>query len=146
MPRPVVSSANSLWKGDLAHGRGSTSVASGAIGEVSLTWKARSEGGEPTTTPEELIAAAHASCYAMALSNELASAGHTPESVDAKADVTFAIGDDGPAITGIHLTVRGAVPGISEEDFLTTAEAAKNGCPVSKALAAVPITLEASLT
>lgn len=145
MPRPVVSSASSEWKGDLATGSGRTSVASGAFTPVALTWKARSEGGEPQTTPEELIAAAHASCYAMALSHELASAGHAPESVTAEADVTFEIGDDGPGISGIALTVTGTVPGISESDFLQIAEAAKLGCPVSKALAAVPITLKATL-
>lgn len=145
MPRPVVSSAKSVWSGDLPHGSGKTTVASGAVPEVALTWKARSEGGEPKTTPEELIAAAHASCYAMALSNELATAGHTPDSVTAQAEVTFEVTADGPAITGIALAVTGVVPGIGEEDFLAIADAAKSGCPVSKALAAVPITLTATL-
>lgn len=145
MPRPVVSSASSVWQGDLASGSGRTAVASGAFPEVSLTWKARSEGVERSTTPEELIAAAHASCYAMALSHELASAGHTATRVEASAAVTFEVGEGGPGITGIALTVEAEVPGIAEEQFLAIADGAKNGCPVSRALAAVPITLAATL-
>ncbi|WP_454294877.1 OsmC family protein [Salana multivorans] len=145
MPRPVVSSASSVWEGDLAQGGGRTTVGSGAFPEVAITWKARSEGGEPQTTPEELIAAAHASCYSMALSHELASRGTTAESVSTTAQVTFEVTDAGPGITGIALTVNAKVPGISEEDFLAVAEGAKAGCPVSKALSAVPITLDATL-
>lgn len=145
MPRPVVSSARSVWKGDLAEGSGRTTVASGAIPETALTWKARSEGGEPQTTPEELIAAAHASCYAMALSHELAQNGTTAESVNATAEVTFEVTDAGPAITGIALSVNATVPGLEEEKFLEIAAATKDACPVSKALSAVPITLDATL-
>ncbi|MBN8882577.1 osmotically inducible protein OsmC [Salana multivorans] len=145
MPRPVISTASSVWEGDLASGGGRVTVASDAFPTVPLTWKARSEGELRHTTPEELIAAAHAGCYSMALSNELASSGSTPERIEASANVTFEIGDAGPVISGIELTVEGKVPGISEEDFLAIAEAAKVGCPVSKALAAVPITLSATL-
>lgn len=145
MPRPVISNASSVWEGDLTGGGGRVTVASNAFPTVPLTWKARSEGQQSHTTPEELIAAAHAGCYSMALSNELASAGSTPTRVEASAAVTFEIGDEGPAITGITLTVEAVVPGITEEDFLSIAEAAKVGCPVSKALASVPITLAATL-
>ncbi|MDQ1465295.1 MAG: lipoyl-dependent peroxiredoxin, partial [Actinomycetota bacterium] len=94
------------------------------------------------TSPEELIAAAHSSCFSMALSNGLAKAGHTDITLDTSADVTF---QPGEGITGIHLTVHGGVPGLTAEQFVEFAEAAKAGCPVSKALAATPITLEASL-
>ena len=94
------------------------------------------------TSPEELIAAAHSSCFSMALSNELTKAGHTVETVDTKAEVTF---QPGKGITGSHLTTRASVPGISAEEFATFAEAAKTGCPVSGALAGTTITLDAAL-
>lgn len=145
MPRPLVSSASSVWEGDLPSGSGRTTVASDAFPTVEVNWKARTEGELRHTNPEELIAAAHASCYSMALSNELATNGTVPRRVETSAAVTFAIGDDGPSISGITLTVEAEVPGISEEDFQALAEGAKVGCPVSKALAAVPITLAATL-
>ena len=121
---------------------GTVRVASGAIGEQPLTWRARAESRESGTSPEELIAAAHAGCFAMALSFGLAQAGHAPERLDTSARVGFQPGD---GITGIQLAVRGRVPGIDAEAFRQAAQAAKEGCPVSKALAAVPISLEASL-
>ena len=124
-------------------GSGTVRVASGAFAEQALTWRARAESRETGTSPEELIAAAHAGCFAMALSFGLAQAGHAPERLDTSARVGF---QPGEGITGIHLTVRGRVPGLDEEGFRQAAEAAKAGCPVSKALAAVPITLEASLS
>ena len=124
-------------------GSGTVRVASGAFAEQALTWRARAESREAGTSPEELIAAAHAGCFAMALSFGLAQAGHAPERLDTSARVGFQPGD---GITGIHLTVQGRVPGLDEEGFQQAAEAAKAGCPVSKALAAVPITLEASLS
>jgi len=124
-------------------GSGTVRVASGAFAEQALTWRARAESRETGTSPEELIAAAHAGCFAMALSFGLAQAGHAPERLDTSARVGF---QPGEGITGIHLTVRGRVPGLDEEGFRQAAEAAKAGCPVSKALAAVPITFEASLS
>lgn len=138
----VESKAEATWRGDLMGGSGTVRVASGAFPEQALTWRARAESREAGTSPEELIAAAHAGCFAMALSFGLAQAGHAPERLDTSARVGFQPGD---GITGIHLTVQGRVPGLDEEGFRQAAEAAKAGCPVSKALAAVPITLEASL-
>jgi lipoyl-dependent peroxiredoxin len=138
----VESKAEATWRGDLMGGSGTVRVASGAFAEQALTWRARAESREAGTSPEELIAAAHAGCFAMALSFGLAQAGHAPERLDTSARVGFQPGD---GITGIHLTVQGRVPGLDEEGFRQAAEAAKAGCPVSKALAAVPITLEASL-
>ena len=142
MPKPVVSSANTTWTGDLFSGSGTTSVASGAIDTFDVSWKTRAGEAGGQTTPEELIAAAHASCYSMALSNELTSAGTPPTRVETAAAVTFVAGE---GITGITLTVSADVPGISPEQFETIAQAAKVGCPVSQALASVPITLEATL-
>jgi len=139
----VESKADATWRGDLMGGSGTVRVASGAFAEQALTWRARAESREAGTSPEELIAAAHAGCFAMALSFGLAQAGHAPERLDTSARVGFQP-DDG--ITGIHLTVQGRVPGLDEEGFQQAAEAAKAGCPVSKALAAVPITFEASLS
>ena len=139
---PVQSSAEATWKGDLAHGSGSVRPASGAFGEVGLTWRQRAETRESGSSPEELIAAAHAGCFAMALSYGLGNAGHAPEQLDTRAEVTF---QGGEGITGIHLRVRGRVPGLDAEGFRTAAEEAKAGCPVSKALAAVPMTLDAEL-
>jgi lipoyl-dependent peroxiredoxin len=115
---------------------------SGAFSDLALTWRQRAETRESGTSPEELIAAAHASCFAMALSYGLSNAGTPPTRLDTSAQVTFQAGE---GITGIHLTVRGVVPGLDENGFRQAAEAAKSGCPVSKALAAVPITLDAAL-
>src|SRR5215469_663792 len=138
----VESKADATWQGDLMGGSGTVRVASGAFGEVALTWRARAESRESGSSPEELIAAAHAGCYAMALSYGLSNAGHAPEQLDTSARVTF---QGGEGITGIHLSVRGRVPGIDAAAFQQAAEEAKAGCPVSKALAAVPITLTAAL-
>jgi lipoyl-dependent peroxiredoxin len=121
-----------------------TTTTSGAIGEQPVSWAARSEdvrAGE--TSPEELIAAAHAACFAMALSHGLATGGHAPETLQTSATVTF---QPGEGITKIALTVEGAVPGIDASAFDEAAQAAKENCPVSKALASVPeLTLEARL-
>src|SRR6266702_4373585 len=136
----VESSASATWEGALAGGSGAVRVASGAFSEQRLTWRARAESRESGTSPEELIAAAHAGCFAMALSFGLGQAGHPPERLDTSARVGFQAGQ---GITGIHLTVRGRVPGLDAAGFREAAEAAKAGCPVSKALAGVPeITLE----
>lgn len=113
--------------------------------EGDYTFASRFENGNGTN-PEELIGAAHAGCYAMAFSNELASAGFTPNSMDVHADVDLEMLDDGPKIITIKLTAKGDVPEIDEGKFQEIAEAAKNGCPVSKALAGVDIKLDATLT
>jgi len=138
----VESSASATWIGDLKEGRGSVRPASGAFSELSLTWRQRAESRESGTSPEELIAAAHASCFAMALSFGLANAGHPPERLETSARVGF---QPGEGITGIRLTVTGRVPGIDEAGFAEAAENAKATCPVSKALASVAISLEAAL-
>lgn len=129
----VESTAEVAWRGDLMSGSGSIeSVGSGALDSQSINWKARSEGGESTTTPEELIAAAHAACFSMAFSHALAQAGTPAESLSTSARVTFV---PGTGITSSVLDVTGVVPGISEQDFVQAAQGAKDGCPVSKALA-----------
>jgi osmotically inducible protein OsmC len=138
-------SASVTWNGDLLSGSGSIDeVGSGAFGPLDVTWVARSEeasGGK--TSPEELIAAAHASCFSMALSGGLARAGTPPERLRTSATVTFV---PGTGITKSALTVRGSVPGLDADGFREAAEAAKAGCPVSQALAGVPeITLDAQL-
>ena len=137
--------AEVTWQGGLLDGGGTiTQTTSGAFGGLAVSWAARSEdetGGK--TSPEELIAAAHAACFSMALSNGLAQAGHAPEELHTSATVTF---QPGEGITKVALAVEGRVPGIDEAAFKEAAETAKENCPVSKALAAVPsITLEASL-
>jgi osmotically inducible protein OsmC len=119
-------------------------VTSGAFGGFDVTWKARSEEPSGKTSPEELIAAAHAACLSMALSNGLAQAGHQPDELETSATVTF---QPGEGITRIALTVAGKVAGMDEDAFRAAAEQAKDNCPVSKALAAVPeITLDARLS
>jgi osmotically inducible protein OsmC len=139
------STASVTWSGSLLEGGGTIErVGSGVFGGLPITWDARTgeEGGK--TTPEELIAAAHASCYSMALSHGLAQGGNPPDRLETSATVTFV---PGTGITKIALTVRGSVPGIDEEAFDAAAQDAVENCPVSKALAAVPeITVDASLT
>jgi lipoyl-dependent peroxiredoxin len=132
------------WAGSLTEGGGTIdSVGSGAFGPLEVTWASRTEDPEGRTSPEELIAAAHASCFSMALSSALAKAGSPPDRLRTSATVTFV---PGTGITRIALTVRGSVPGIDEAGFLANAQDAKDACPVSKALAAVPeITLDAAL-
>ena len=138
----VESKASGTWSGDLLKGSGSVTPASGAFETVQLTWNARAESRENGSSPEELIAAAHAGCFAMALSAGLSKAGHVPTQLRTSAAVTFQAGE---GIKGIHLTVEGEVPGIDEATFKAEAEKAKAGCPVSKALSAVPIALDAKL-
>src|SRR5688572_14613469 len=131
------------WKGDVPSGSGTFSAGDSISG--GYTFKSRFEDG-PGSNPEQLIAAAHAACFSMALSNMLAQAGTPPESVRTEATVTLRRIDDKPTIAEIHLVTVGQVPGIDEATFIQHANAAKEGCPVSRALAAVPdITLEASL-
>jgi lipoyl-dependent peroxiredoxin len=136
--------ANVTWRGDLMSGSGRVdSATSGAIGNLDVDWRARSEDGASKTSPEELIAAAHAACFSMALSNGLAQAGHAPEELKTSATVTF---QPGEGITKIVLDVVGTVPGMDPDEFQKAAETAKENCPVSKALSGVPeITLDARL-
>ena len=133
------------WQGSLTEGSGTiVSTTSGKLGEQAVSWPNRTEDAPSATSPEELIAAAHASCFSMALSAALARAGNPPDELRTSATVSF---QPGEGITSIALTVEGRVPGIDEAGFREAADGAKDGCPVSKALAGVPeITLEARLT
>jgi osmotically inducible protein OsmC len=135
--------ANAHWQGSLLQGSGTVSLDSSGLGTYQVSWPARAEEPNGKTSPEELIAAAHATCFSMALSHALAGAGTPPEAVDTKADVTF---QPGEGITGIHLTVRATVPGLDAAGFAEAAEGAKVGCPVSKALTGTKITLDAELS
>ena len=139
---PVTSEATTTWTGSLAEGSGTVAFSSSNLGTFPINWKARSEGSDTTTTPEELIAAAHASCFSMALSHALSENGTPPERVNTSASVTF---KPGVGITGSHLNVNAVVPGLSPEAFQEIADGAKTGCPVSQALSGIEITLEATL-
>lgn len=139
----LESTGRTHWEGDLFNGSGTASLASGAAGPMQVTWKARSEEHGGLTSPEELIAAAHATCYSMAFSNTLAKNDTPPTTIDVEATATFVPGE---GITTMVLKATASVEGISEEKFLELAEAAKDGCPVSQALAGnVDISLEATL-
>jgi len=136
--------AEVVWQGDLMNGGGTIeTVTSGAFGPLDVSWASRSEEPNGKTSPEELIAAAWASCFSMALSAGLAKAGTPPEKLEVSATVTL---QPGEGITKGALTVRGTVPGIDGDAFIEAAEGAKQNCPVSKALAGIPeISLDASL-
>ncbi len=134
--------AATRWEGNLAEGAGRVTMESSGLGTCDVSWPARAEEPNGKTSPEELIAAAHSACFSMALSGALAKAGTPPTSLDTRADVTF---QPGEGITGIHLTVVGAVEGMSAEEFIKAAEGAKENCPVSQALKGTSITLDASL-
>ena len=135
--------AESVWHGSLTEGSGHLKTQSGKL-DVDYAWKSRAEDG-PGTNPEELIGAAHAGCFNMALSHMLNDAGHAPERLHTVAHVKFDKVGDGFGITNIKLVLKAKVPGMSEADFKQHAENAKTGCPVSKALSATPIELDASL-
>ena len=134
------------WRGDLQTGSGTVTVGDGVF-EGGYSANSRfGEGDSPETNPEQLIAAAHAACFTMALSNMLAEAGHAPDSVRTSARITLRFVDNAPTITKIDLDTTGAVPGIDAAQFQKFAEDAKAGCPVSRALAGVPeIALTATL-
>ncbi|MFD3972826.1 OsmC family protein [Streptomyces cyaneofuscatus] len=134
--------AHTNWEGNLLDGKGVVTLDSSGIGEYPVSWPARSEEPNGKTSPEELIAAAHSSCFSMALSHGLAGAGTPSTRLETKAEVTF---QPGTGITGIHLTVVGEVPGLDEDAFVKAAEDAKANCPVSQALTGTTITLSASL-
>jgi osmotically inducible protein OsmC len=136
--------AEVTWQGDLLNGSGTIgSVGSGAFGPLDVSWASRSEEPNGKTSPEELIAAAWASCFSMALSNGLAKGGNPPEKLETSATVTF---QPGEGIIKGALTVRGTVPGMDADAFRAAADDAKQNCPVSKALTGIPeVTLDAAL-
>jgi lipoyl-dependent peroxiredoxin len=134
--------ATTQWQGSLMEGSGQVTLESSGLGTYDVTWASRAEDPNGRTSPEELIAAAHSSCFSMALSNGLAKGGTPPEKLVTSADVTF---QPGEGITGIHITVRGTVPGLTADQFIEAAEGAKVNCPVSKALTGTKITLDAGL-
>ncbi len=134
--------ANTQWKGSLMEGAGQVTLASSGLGTYDVTWPARAEEPNGKTSPEELIAAAHSSCFSMALSHALAQKGNAPQQLDVEAAVDFT---PGKGITGIHLTVQGQVDGLDSDDFVKAAQEAKENCPVSQALTGTTITLDASL-
>ncbi|MFI9104440.1 OsmC family peroxiredoxin [Streptomyces fildesensis] len=135
--------ATTQWKGALLDGSGTVSLDTSGVGTYDVSWASRAEVANGKTSPEELIAAAHSSCFSMAFSHALAGAGTPAELLQTQADVTF---QPGEGITGIVLSVKGTVPGITAEAFEALAQEAKANCPVSQALAAVKnITLKAEL-
>ena len=143
---PAVRRAEVVWNGSLANGAGTVSaMSSGAFSDLPVSWAARTETPDKTS-PEELVAAAHASCFAMALSGRLGRAGAPPERLAVSAEVTFDKLEAGWKVVSSALTVRGVVPGMSEADFLTEAEAARDGCPISVALRGnVELSVDAAL-
>ncbi len=139
--------ATAVWNGTLKEGNGTMKLPSGTY-EGPFSFRSRFEKGAASdtgTNPEELLAAAHAGCFSMALSAQLANAGFPPESVETVAQVTMIVGDDGPQITTSHLITTARVPGIDEATFQEKVDAASKGCPVSKALAGLSISVEATL-
>jgi osmotically inducible protein OsmC len=138
--------ATSQWEGDLARGNGVLNGASGALNDLAVTWASRTQRSDGKTSPEELIAAAHASCFSMALANELTQGGNPPERLEVSAKVTLDQRDESPTVTTSELTVSGRVPGIDESAFEQAAESARANCPISRAMAGVDITVSASLT
>jgi osmotically inducible protein OsmC len=139
----TIRNASAHWEGSLIEGAGQVTFESSGLGTHDVTWASRAEEPGGRTSPEELIAGAHATCFSMALSNELAKAGSPPESLDTKAAVGF---QPGTGITGVELSVTGKVPGMTADQFEQFAQGAKENCPVSQALKAVPISLEVHFT
>lgn len=137
----VISRADTVWKGDLIHGSGQVKAASGAFDEFPVSWASRAESQQGKTSPEELLAAAHSACFSMAFSNGLSKAGHKVEELNTTAEVEFV---PGTGITSVKLTVRGRITGLDDAEFISLAQEAKEGCPVSKALKGnVELTLDA---
>lgn len=143
----AIRRAEVSWSGELATGSGTVSaVSSGAFADLPVTWASRTESPDGRTSPEELVAAAHASCYAMAFSGRLGRNGTPPERLSISAAVTFDKLEAGWTVVSSALTVRGVVPGISAEDFVAEAKAAKDGCPISRALQGnVALSVDAAL-
>jgi osmotically inducible protein OsmC len=143
----AVRRADAVWEGDLAAGSGRVTASTSTLfRDLPVSWAARTEAPGGKTSPEELLAAAHASCYAMALSGGLARAGTPPKRLEVSAQVTFDKVGDGWAVTKSELTVKGTVPGADAAKFKAAAEAAKDGCPISKALKGnVQLSVQATL-
>ncbi|MEV8372951.1 OsmC family protein [Kribbella sp. NPDC056861] len=139
----TVRTAKAHWEGSLLEGAGQVALESSGIGTYDVSWASRANDANGKTSPEELIAAAHSTCFSMALSHALAGAGNAPESIDTTADVTF---QPGEGITGIKLSVNGKVPGLTADEFAQFAEEAKKNCPVSQALSGTTITLDVTFT
>lgn len=142
-----VRRAQAFWQGDLPTGKGAVSVTtSGIFSDLTITWSARTEDSDGLTSPEELLAAAHASCFAMASSNNLAKAGFPVTRSDVSAEVTADRREAGWTVISSHLTLRARVPGIDEATFRQAVEGARDGCPISRAIKGnVEITLDATL-
>jgi lipoyl-dependent peroxiredoxin len=142
----VERTANAVWEGDLLGGSGTVSAESGVVSNATTKWSSRADQADENTSPEELIAAAHATCVSMALANGLAQAGTPPQRLETEATATFDQVGEGFRMTTMRLTVRGQVDGLDDEGFRQAAEGAKENCPVSKALEGnVDISIEASL-
>ena len=137
----TVRTAEAHWEGSLMEGQGEVELVTSGVGSFEVNWASRANESDGRTSPEELIAAAHSTCFSMALSHGLATAGNAPTSIDTKAEVSF---QAGKGITGIKLTVVGDVPGITADEFDAAAKEAKENCPVSQALTGTTITLESS--
>jgi lipoyl-dependent peroxiredoxin len=138
-------SARTEWDGDLAHGHGTVTLDSGALDAFDVTWASRTERSDGKTSPEELTAAAHASCFSMALAHGLTEAGHAPEHLSVSAKVTLDQRDGAPTVTTSELTVTGRVPGLDQSGFEQAAADAGQNCPISRALAGVEISVSATL-
>ena len=142
----MTRSASATWQGDLPTGAGTVSTASDYLASVPTSWRARTEDAAGETSPEELLAAAHASCFSMAFSNELSKAGFVPERVEINVDVTADKRENGWTVLTSQITARAWVPNIDEETFQAMANKAKDGCPISRALAGnVELTVTATL-
>jgi lipoyl-dependent peroxiredoxin len=142
----VERTANATWEGDLFGGSGTVSTQSRVVDDATVKWSSRAEQADQNTSPEELIAAAHATCVSMALSNALAQGGTPPQRLETEATATFDQTDDGFRMTTMRLSIRGQVDGLDEEGFRRAAEEAKENCPVSQALKGnVEVSLDASL-
>lgn len=138
-------SATTGWDGDLAHGAGTVNGASGALNDLAVTWASRTERSDGRTSPEELVAAAHSSCFSMALSHGLSEAGTAPQHLDVTSKVTLDLKDGAPTVTTSELTVKGRVPGLDQAGFEQAAQEAGKNCPISRALGGVQITVNATL-
>jgi lipoyl-dependent peroxiredoxin len=142
----VERTANAVWEGDLSGGSGTVSTQSGVVDNATVKWSSRAEQADQNTSPEELIAAAHATCISMALANGLAQAGTPPQRLEAEATSTFEQAGEGFRMTKMRITMRGQVEGLDEEGFRQAAQDAKENCPVSQALKGnVEVSLDAAL-
>jgi osmotically inducible protein OsmC len=135
-----------VWQGDLLSGSGTVSAGTGLFSDLPTSWSSRTEAPNGRTSPEELLAAAHSSCFSMAFSNNLAKAGFTPERVDVRSDVTFEKQEAGWSVIRSALTVKAKVPGVDRATFDQAAESARTGCPIARALnPSIEVTLDATL-